>query len=135
MTFTIPSTAANVISVSGYDSTTDVFSSFSGRGFSNSRSTKPDLTAPAVNILSTAPGGGYSIRTGTSMAAPFVTGAASLLMEYGIVLGRDPFMFGEKIKALLWKGAKPLPAFTEYPNESVGWGALCYLDSITSLIL
>ncbi|MDY6046963.1 MAG: S8 family peptidase [Anaerobutyricum sp.] len=135
MTFTIPSTAANVISVSGYDSTTDVFASFSGRGFSNSRSTKPDLTAPAVNILSTAPGGGYSIRTGTSMAAPFVTGAASLLMEYGIVLGRDPFMFGEKIKALLWKGARPLPTFTEYPNESVGWGALCYLDSITSLIL
>ena len=134
MTFTIPSTATNVISVSGYDSTTDVFAAFSGQGFSNSRNTKPDLTAPAVNILSTAPGGGYSIRTGTSMAAPFVSGASSLLMEYGIVMGKDPFLFGEKIKALLWKGARPLPAFTDYPNESVGWGALCYLLSITSLM-
>lgn len=131
MTFTIPSTASNIISVSGYDSTTDVFASFSGRGFSNSRNTKPDLTAPAVNILSTAPGGGYSIRTGTSMAAPFVTGAASLLMEYGIVLGRDLFLYGEKIKALLWKGARPLPAFTDYPNASVGWGALCFKDSLS----
>ncbi|MCI5504165.1 MAG: S8 family serine peptidase [Eubacterium sp.] len=135
LTLTIPSTAENVISVSGYDSTTDVFAPFSGSGFSNSRNTKPDLTAPAVNILSTAPGGGYSIRSGTSMAAPFVTGASSLLMQYGIVLEKDPFLYGEKIKALLWKGARPLPTFTEYPNESVGWGALCYLDSITSLIL
>lgn len=134
MTFTIPSTAANVLSVSGYDSSTDVFASFSGKGFSNQQNTKPDLTAPAVNILSTAPGGGYSIRTGTSMAAPFVSGASSLLMEYGIVLGNDPFLYGEKIKALLWRGARPLPAFTEYPNDSVGWGALCYLLSMTSLM-
>lgn len=130
-TLTIPSTAANVISVSGYDSTTDTFASFSGRGFLRGPvSDKPDLTAPAVNILSTAPGGGYSIKSGTSMAAPFVSGAASLLMEYGIVQGRDLFLYGEKIKALLQKGARPLPAFSEYPNPSVGWGTLCLKDSL-----
>lgn len=130
-TLTIPSTAANVISVSGYDSTTDTFASFSGRGFLRGPvSDKPDLTAPAVNILSTAPGGGYSIKSGTSMAAPFVSGAASLLMEYGIIQGRDLFLYGEKIKALLQKGARPLPAFSEYPNPSVGWGALCLKDSL-----
>lgn len=129
-TLTIPSTANNVISVSGYDSTTDVFAPFSGRGFSDQRETKPDLTAPAVNILSTAPGGGYSIRTGTSMAAPFVTGACALLMQYGIVDQRDPFLYGEKVKAMLQKGARPLPAFSEYPNEDVGWGALCVRESL-----
>ena len=126
MTFTIPSTASSVISVSGYDSNLDVFAPFSGQGFSNNRHTKPDLCAPAVNILSTAPGGGYTIRTGTSMAAPFVTGAAALLMQYGIVNGNDPFLYGEKAKAYLWKSARPLPAFSEYPNEKVGWGALCF---------
>lgn len=125
MTFTIPSTASSVISVSGYDSNLDVFAPFSGQGFSNAMNTKPDLCAPAVNILSTAPGGGYTIRTGTSMAAPFVTGAAALLMQYGIVNGNDPFLYGEKVKAYLWKNARPLPAFSEYPNEQVGWGALC----------
>lgn len=125
MTFTIPSTASSVISVSGYDSNLDVFAPFSGQGFSNAMNTKPDLCAPAVNILSTAPGGGYTIRTGTSMAAPFVTGAAALLMQYGIVNGNDPFLYGEKVKAYLWKSARPLPAFSEYPNEKVGWGALC----------
>lgn len=125
MTFTIPSTASSVISVSGYDSNLDVFAPFSGQGFSNAMNTKPDLCAPAVNILSTAPNGGYTIRTGTSMAAPFVTGASALLMQYGIINGNDPFLYGEKVKAYLWKSARPLPAFLEYPNEKVGWGALC----------
>lgn len=130
MTFTVPSTARNVISVSGYDSTTDTFAPFSGRGFANAQAAKPDLSAPAVNILSTAPGGGYSIRSGTSMAAPFVTGASLLLMEYGLIMGNDPFLYGEKVKALLQKGARPLPAFSEYPNASIGWGALCLRNSL-----
>lgn len=125
MTFTIPSTASSVISVSGYDSSLDIFASFSGQGFSNTMHTKPDLCAPAVNILSTAPGGGYTIQTGTSMASPFVAGVAALLMQYGIVQGNDPFLYGEKLKAYLWKSARALPAFSEYPNEKVGWGALC----------
>ena len=127
MTFTIPSTASSVISVSGYDSSLDIFAPFSGQGFSNNRNTKPDLCAPAVNILSTAPGGGYTIRTGTSMAAPFVAGVTALLMQYGIVNGNDPFLYGEKVKAYLWKSARPLPAFSAYPNEKIGWGALCIL--------
>lgn len=131
MTFTIPSTTSSVISVSGYDSNLDVFAPFSGQGFSNNMNTKPDLCAPAVNILSTAPGGGYTIRTGTSMAAPFVTGAAALLMQYGIINGNDPFLYGEKVKAYLWKSARPLPAFSEYPNEKVGWGALCLKNFFT----
>ena len=130
MTFTIPSTSSNVISVSGYDSTLDTFAPFSGQGFSNNMHTKPDLCAPAVNILSTAPGGGYSLRTGTSMAAPFVTGAAALLMQYGIVNGNDPFLYGQKVKAYLWRNARPLPAFSEYPNEKAGWGALCLNSSL-----
>ena len=125
MTFTIPSTASSVISVSGYDSSLDIFASFSGQGFSNTMHTKPDLCAPAVNILSTAPGGGYTIQTGTSMASPFVAGAAALLMQYGIVQGNDPFLYGEKLKAYFWKSARALPAFSEYPNEKIGWGALC----------
>ena len=129
MTFTIPSTASSVISVSGYNSSLDVFAPFSGQGFSNTMHTKPDLCAPAVNILSTAPGGGYTIRTGTSMASPFVAGAAALLMQYGIVEGNDPFLYGEKLKAYLWKSARALPAFSKYPNKKVGWGAL-YLKNV-----
>ena len=91
---------------------------------------KPDLVAPGVDILSCSPGGGYVSRTGTSMACPFVTGSAALLMQYGIVEGRDPYLFGQKVKAFLIRGARQLPAFEEYPNDSVGWGALCVRDSL-----
>ena len=75
------------------------------------------------------PGGGYRIVTGTSFAAPFVSGAAALLMQWGIVNGNDPYLYGEKVKAYLRKGARLLPGYEEYPNEDVGWGALCLENS------
>lgn len=128
--YTIPSTAFSVVSVGGYDSTTDTLAPFSGQGYAAVFSSKPDLCAPAVNILSAAPGGGYSIKSGTSMAAPFVTGASALLMEQGIIRGADPYLYGSKIKAFLQNGARRLPGFSEYPNPQVGYGALCVRDSI-----
>ena len=85
---------------------------------------KPDLAAPGVNILAPDTFGGYGYFTGTSFATPFVTGAAALLMQWGIVDGNDPFLYGEKVKAYLRRGARELPGFTEYPNPQVGYGAL-----------
>jgi hypothetical protein len=64
------------------------------------------------------------------MAVPFVTGAAALLMEWGIVQGNDRFLYGEKMKAYFMKGAKELPGFREYPNEQVGYGELCVKESL-----
>ena len=53
------------------------------------------------------------------MATPFVTGSAALLMQRGIVENNDPYLYGEKVKAYLIKGARPLAAFTEYPNDLI----------------
>lgn len=125
-TLTIPSTASRAISVGAYDGRTDSFAFFSGRGFTRENQwIKPELVAPGVDINSCAPGGGYTRRSGTSMAVPFVTGTAALLMEWGIVRGNDPYLYGEKMKAYLIDGARQLPLETEYPNPELGFGALC----------
>ncbi len=128
---TIPSTALRPISVGAYDDVTRTYAPFSGRG--NTRDyqiPKPDLAAPGVGITAPQRGGGYAPVTGTSFAAPLVTGAAALLMEWGIVQENDPYLYGDKVKAYLRKGARPILGETEYPNPRVGYGALCVADSI-----
>lgn len=129
-TLTIPSTAGGVISVGAYDSGTLQVTAFSGRGTAREAGRmKPDLIAPGSDVVSCAPGGGYRVLSGTSMATPFVTGGAALLLEWGIIRGNDPFLYGEKLREYLLNGARRLPG-EEYPNPLTGWGGLCVADSI-----
>lgn len=139
VTLTIPSTASGVITVGAYDPVYESYADFSGRGYLyqeqvNSRTSdtyvKPDLVAPGVGVIAPDRDGGYSPVTGTSFAAPFVTGAAALLMQWGIVLGNDPYLYGEKVKAYLRKGAKPIRGVAEYPDSRAGYGALCIENSL-----
>ena len=132
-TLTIPSTAEGVISVGAYNYGNLQVASFSGRGTAReSGRMKPDLIAPGVDVMSCAPGGGYTLRSGTSMATPFVTGGAALLLQWGIVEGNDPFLYGEKLRAYLLSGSQRLQG-EEYPNPLAGWGRLCVDDSFPKL--
>lgn len=131
ITLTIPSATDKAISVGAYDTSTDKVATFSGRGFTRENNQiKPDIVAPGVNIRSAATGGETTVLSGTSMATPFVTGSAALMMEWGIVRGNDPYLYGEKIKAYLIRGAKHLPGYEKWPNKQAGWGALCLRDSL-----
>ncbi len=139
MTLTIPSTAAKVITVGAYDEIYSAYADFSGRGYADENRTigvvtaglmKPDIVAPGVRVNAPDLYGGYGPVTGTSFATPIAAGAAALLMEWGIVRGNDPFLYGEKVKAYLRAGARPLRGETQYPNARVGFGALCLVDSI-----
>jgi len=93
---------------------------------------KPDLVAPGVNIITTKVRGGYDSYTGTSFAAPFVTGAVSLLMEFGIVNNNDPFLYGQRVKSFLRKGAIRETGIM-YPNPRWGYGFLCIRDTLSKL--
>ena len=129
-TLTIPSTARNVISVGAYDVRYQAYADFSGRGDQKFCVDKPDLVAPGVGILAAAVGGGESVRSGTSMATPFVTGSAALLMEWGIVRENDPYLYGERMKGYLHKGARRLQGYDRYPNDEIGYGRLCVSESL-----
>lgn len=139
VTLTIPSTASKVITVGAYQPALEAYADFSGRGYLyqdrlggriEGSFIKPDLVAPGVGILAPTRAGTYEPVTGTSFATPFVTGAAALLMQWGIVDSNDPYLYGEKVKAYLRKGAQPIRGEREYPNERVGYGALCVSGSL-----
>ena len=136
LTLTIPSTAGKLITVGAVQGSYDAYADFSGRGVRGQEqlpgfpNTKPDLAAPGVNIVAARAGGGYEAYTGTSFAAPLVTGAAALMMEWGIVRENDPYLYGEKLKAFLQRGARGIRGETRYPNDRVGYGVLCVEDSL-----
>ena len=132
-TLTLPATSYQLLSVGGYRGSTGVVSPFSGRGgHLHGGQVQLDLLAPAEEILSAKAGGGYDVYTGTSFAAPFVTGSAALMMQWGIALGNDPFLYGERINAFLCRAAQR-SSRQFYPNPTQGYGMLNLCDTMREL--
>jgi subtilisin family serine protease len=83
--------------------------------FSNYGRTTVDLFAPGQDLLSTLPGGTYGRESGTSMAAPAVSGAAALLLAY------FPRLTGADVRRLLLTSATRYPALTvSRPGDEAG---------------
>ncbi len=118
-TLTFPSTATNVISVAGVNSSNSSIAPFSGQGYTVLNKVKPNVTAPAVNIISADSIFGYTFKTGTSFAAPIVTGMCSLLFE------KRPYLKGVDVKSLVQNNTTKLESI-DYPNEKLGYGFACY---------
>ncbi|MFI3238659.1 MAG: S8 family peptidase [Lachnospiraceae bacterium] len=143
MTLTIPSTASKIIAVGAYDMQLDAYAEFSGRGYRYDNQAdidinytgivRPTLVAPGVNLLVVTPGGSYTMVSGTSFSTPMVTGSAALLMEWGIVRGNDPFLYGEKVKAVLIKGAEKLPGEDMFSLNKVGYGKLDLFNTFENI--
>jgi serine protease AprX len=77
---------------------------FSSRGPTGDGRLKPDLVAPGERILAPVLDGGWGAESGTSMAAPHVSGAAAML------LARYPEMVGQprRVKRILCESATDL---------------------------
>ncbi len=86
----------NIVSVAAIDNRGELAS------FSNYGASSVHVAAPGVNIYSTSMNGGYETMSGTSMAAPHVSGIAALL------LAANPTLNDKGVKERIMKGARPL---------------------------
>ena len=115
----------------GATSSNDVIASFSSRGpitVDSSGRTKPDVSAPGVGIRSSSPTNTYSVKSGTSMAAPHVAGLVALL------LGARPDLKGrvDEIETIIESSALALTttagcgadAPDAVPNNTYGHGRI-----------
>lgn len=86
----------NIVSVTATDSSNRL------PAFANTGPLSVDLSAPGVAILSTTPNNAYASLSGTSMAAPFASGVA------GLVLAANPTLTMPALKAALLNSVDPV---------------------------
>jgi len=90
--------------------------------FSNYGKDRVDLFAPGEDILSTLPGSTVGRESGTSMAAPVVSGVAALLMAY------FPELTGAQVKDILLQSVRTFPDLNVTPP---GGGAPVKFSSLS----
>jgi uncharacterized repeat protein (TIGR01451 family) len=103
----------------------DLVAQFSSRGPSPWGEIRPHVVAPGINVRSSAPGGGYGLRQGTSMAAPHVTGIAALLRSV------SPTLSITSTAHIITSTAVPLG--DPIPNNDTGWGRVDALAAVATL--
>lgn len=109
----------------------DRLAKFSLRGPSkHTNKFKPEISAPGVNILSADYKGGYVLKTGTSMAAPHVSGAVALILEANRNLTVD------KVEQILKSTATPLTDdhYISSPNMGYGYGKLNVFKAVEAAL-
>ncbi|MFG2432931.1 S8 family serine peptidase [Streptomyces sp. NPDC048590] len=73
-----PGAYTNTYASGAFDSD-NVIAGFSSRGSGEAGTIKPNIAAPGVDIRSAAPGGGYTVKSGTSMASPHTAATVALM--------------------------------------------------------
>ena len=147
-TLTSPKEAKNIITVASSDNyrvgSIDTISSFSSRGPAVDGRVKPDITAPGNQIASTRNDTGgscasaiagtnnmYAFCSGTSMAAPHVSGSVALVTEwwrsFNVGVTESPAM----AKALLVNGTVDMGG-ADRPNFNEGWGRVHLTNVVDS---
>jgi subtilisin family serine protease len=116
-----PANNPDAFSVGATDAVDSIYSASSRGPSACDGSVFPDLVAPGVNVRTTDLYGYYASETGTSMAAPHVTGALALLMSAFPGLGVD------RQEAALESGAVDLGPVG--PDNDTGYGRLDVLGA------
>lgn len=120
------------ITVTAYNDRDDSLYLNSSRGFTRIGNIKPEIAAPGVNVIGPTLNQGFAEFTGTSVAAAHTTGAAALILEWGIINQNLPGISTVEVKKLMIRGAKRNPNVV-YPNRDWGYGILDIYDVFNSL--
>ena len=132
MTLMSGATTSSTLTVANYNPYNDRLAVDSSRGYTLSGTIKPDIAAPGVDIFGPLPGGRYGKRTGSSVSAAHVAGAAALLFQWGLIGGIIVNMDGNDIRRLLIQGAIPKGGDMS-PNKAWGYGALNLKNTFETL--
>ncbi|MCU9808865.1 S8 family peptidase [Paraclostridium sp. AKS46] len=123
-TINYPSTYGDVISAGAYNLVENSIWPPSSRGPTINGLSRPDIVAPAVNIISTYPGNTYATLTGTSAAGAYLAGSVALYLQYTLVDNYYPLKgFTNMIRTYIHAGARRNSEII-YPNEIYGYGIL-----------
>ena len=109
----------------------DFVAHFSSRGPVSPFYIKPDIVAPGAYINTTQNNGGYNFTSGTSYAAPHVSGAAALLIQ------KNPGIHHHEIKSLLLTTVEPVSdAYgLEFSLNDAGTGRLNIARAIDATLV
>lgn len=116
----VPGNSRKIITVGSGDDSMRIIgnyrfsSNYSGRGPTKSCIMKPDVVAPGTNILSCALNDRYTVKSGTSMATPVVSGSMALLLQ------KYPYYTNKNAKLKLKYNCDKLKT----PRRHQGWGQI-----------
>jgi len=134
---TPPAIYQQSFTVGAFDHVNDQIASFSSRGpvtYGGQTYTKPNIAAPGVSIRSSVPGGGYEDGwSGTSMAAPHVTGAVALLLSAAPGYAGQVDLLEQALTSTAEPKSSSQCGDPNPPNNVWGWGILDTLAAVQAL--
>lgn len=87
-----------------------------------SEAIKPDISGPGVDVRSSVPGGGYGLKSGTSMASPHINGVVALMRQ------ANQNISVEEIKEIIYQTAYDLGDTGE--DNDYGWGMIDAYEAV-----
>ena len=132
-TITTPPATYDASFVVGATDSGDHMASFSSRGpVSGSSLIRPDISAPGVSVVSSYPPNSYASLSGTSMAAPHITGTVALMLSVAPIFKGNPAAIAALLRTAAVQDGITDPSnpgcggltMNDWPNYQAGYGRI-----------